>query len=78
MDPYIKARLERAESSLNHALNLSKGTAQAPGGAEAFPLPQLIQNNIKAAQFQFTKIEKYIHQCGTQAKEDSKYHSIIE
>lgn len=78
MDSYIKARLERAERFLNDALAYSKGTIKPPKGINCSTTEQMVKACLGASLEQLKAIEKYIHQCGTQAKEDKQYHQIIE
>lgn len=73
MDSYIKARLERAEQHLNQGLAYSKGLT-----SNVWTPAEMRINCIKAGLAEFKKIEKYIHQCGAQTKQDAQYHSIIE
>jgi len=77
MDKFIKARLERAEQYLNNALNHSKGDGAEVSSA-GWTRQHIIDTSIKAALEQFKRIEKYIHQCQKDQKENEKYHSIIE
>lgn len=77
MDKYISARLERAEHYFNAALEHSKCDPQVSSSA-GWTHEHVKNSALKAALDQFKRIEKYIHQCGTQAAEDSKYISIIE
>lgn len=78
MDKFIKARLERASLYLNNARFYSNGQMKAPGNGEVATPEEMVKHNIKAALEEFKKIERYINQCGQQAKEDRDYHQIIE
>ena len=77
MDSYIKERLERAEMYFKNALGYSRGTEKPPGGWDGTQA-LMIRANLKAALDQFKKIERYINQCGTQAKEDADYINVIK